>query len=101
MSKAARTRERLQQVALHLFASRGYEQTTVADIAAAAGVTPMTFFRHFGDKEGVVLGDPYDPLIARLVAEHGRDGFARAWLTTRVGPWAADLLDQPQPGDLK
>jgi type IV secretion system protein VirB4 len=36
-------------------------------------------------------------LIARLVAEHGRAGFARAWLTTRVGPWAADLLDQPQP----
>ena len=40
-------------------------------------------------------------LIARLLAEHGRDGFARAWLTTRVGRWAAELLDQPQPGDLK
>jgi len=40
-------------------------------------------------------------LIARLLAEHGRSDFGRAWLTARVGRWAAELLDDPQQGDLK
>ena len=72
MTKAI-TRERLQRAALRLFAERGYDQTTVADIAAAAGVTSMTFFRYFGSKELVVLEDPYDPAIAAAVAGQPRD----------------------------
>lgn len=88
MGKAQRTRERLQQVALDLFGQQGYEQTTVADIAATAGVTPMTFFRHFPSKESVIMDDPYDPMIARRVAEQDqslpalervRRGLAAAW----------------------
>ena len=51
------TRERLQQTALQLFADRGYDETTVAEIAAAAEVTERTFFRHFGDKREVLFGD--------------------------------------------
>ena len=43
-------RRRLQQAALELFAERGYEATTTAEIAARAGVTERTFFRHFPDK---------------------------------------------------
>ena len=43
-------RHRLQQAALELFAERGYEATTTAEIAARAGVTERTFFRHFPDK---------------------------------------------------
>ncbi|MBX7433990.1 TetR/AcrR family transcriptional regulator [Mycobacterium sp. Y57] len=67
-TKAQRTRERLAQVALDLFARRGFEETSVSQIAAAAGVTPMTFYRHFATKESVLIDDPYDPLIADAVA---------------------------------
>lgn len=47
-------RERLAQAALDLFAERGYDRTTVADIAERAGLTKSTFFRHFDDKREVV-----------------------------------------------
>ncbi|HTX50395.1 MAG TPA: helix-turn-helix domain-containing protein [Caulobacteraceae bacterium] len=43
-------RRRLQQATLELFLERGYEATTTAEIAARAGVTERTFFRHFADK---------------------------------------------------
>jgi len=49
------SRERLQQSALELFAERGYEQTTVTEIAARAGVTDRTFFRYFPDKREVLF----------------------------------------------
>lgn len=52
-----------------LFADQGYEQTTVAQIAAAAGVTEMTFYRHFGSKVQLLIDDPYDPLIAAAIGE--------------------------------
>ena len=66
-TRTARTRTHLQEVALDLFARQGFEETTVAQVAAAAGVSQMTFFRHFPTKESVVADDPYDPLIARAV----------------------------------
>ncbi|MGW6225078.1 helix-turn-helix domain-containing protein, partial [Streptomyces olivaceus] len=40
-------RGRLEQAALELYVERGYEQTTVAEITARAGLTERTFFRHF------------------------------------------------------
>jgi AcrR family transcriptional regulator len=43
-------RERLQAAALELFATRGFEQTTTAEIAQSVGLTERTFFRHFADK---------------------------------------------------
>jgi len=46
---------RLQAAALELFATRGYEQTTAAEIAAAVGLTERTFFRHFSDKREVLF----------------------------------------------
>lgn len=49
------TRARLHEAALRLFAERGYEQTTAADIAAAVGLTERTFFRHFTDKREVLF----------------------------------------------
>lgn len=49
------SRERLQQAALDLFAEQGYDETTVAQIAARAGVTDRTFFRQFSDKREVLF----------------------------------------------
>ncbi|MGW5722011.1 TetR/AcrR family transcriptional regulator [Amycolatopsis sp. NPDC003865] len=49
------TAERLQKAALELFATRGYEQTTAAEIAQAVGLTERTFFRHFSDKREVLF----------------------------------------------
>ena len=48
-------RGRLARAALELYADGGFEQTTVADIAARAGVTERTFFRHFTDKREVLF----------------------------------------------
>ncbi|MBU2669383.1 TetR/AcrR family transcriptional regulator [Actinoplanes bogorensis] len=44
---------RLRQAAMDLYASRGFERTTVAEIAEKAGLTERTFFRHFADKREV------------------------------------------------
>ena len=49
-------RGRLEQAALQLFMERGFEQTTVAEIAERAGLTERTFFRHFADKREVLFG---------------------------------------------
>jgi AcrR family transcriptional regulator len=49
------TPERLQKAALELFATRGFEQTTAAEIAQAVGLTERTFFRHFSDKREVLF----------------------------------------------
>ena len=47
---------RLRQAAIELFVERGYEQTTVADIAQRAGLTARTFFRYYADKREVIFG---------------------------------------------
>ncbi len=50
------TRERLEGAALALFVERGYDATTVAEIAERAGLTKSTFFRQFADKREVLSG---------------------------------------------
>jgi len=55
--KKRRTRQRLELVALELFAKRGYEQTTVDDVAGAAGVSARTVFRYFPVKADLLFGD--------------------------------------------
>ena len=67
--KKAETRDRIRGCALRLFLEQGYDATTVEQIAAAAGVSHMTFFRYFPAKEDVVLSDSYDPMIARLLEQ--------------------------------
>ena len=60
--KKARTRASIRQHALRLIREQGYAATTVDQIAAAADVSPSTFFRYFPTKEDVVLQDDVDPL---------------------------------------
>ncbi|MEJ8661875.1 MULTISPECIES: TetR/AcrR family transcriptional regulator [Streptomyces] len=67
--KKAQTRRTIQEQALRLFLSQGYDNTTVDEIARAAGVSSMTFFRHFPTKESVVESDDYDPLIVALIEQ--------------------------------
>ena len=62
-----RTHLRLLHAGLELFERNGFEATTVAEIAAAAGVTEMTYYRHFATKHGVLFEDPYDAVIADAV----------------------------------
>jgi AcrR family transcriptional regulator len=67
--KKTATCDRIRACALRLFREQGYDATTVEQIAAAAGVSHMTFFRCFPAKEDVALSDSYDPLIASFIAQ--------------------------------
>lgn len=62
---------RLQLAALELYSERGYDQTTVTEIAKRAGLTERTFFRHFADKREVLFygsGMLQDRLVSGIEA---------------------------------
>lgn len=71
----------ITQVAMQLFLAQGFEQTTIDEIAATAGISRRSFFRYFGTKEDIVLGD-----LARQ-GELVRDALEAVPLTE--GPWDA------------
>jgi AcrR family transcriptional regulator len=64
-------RGRLLKAALELYGERGFEQTTVAEIARRAGLTERTFFRHFADKREVLFAGAgaLEDLIRATVAK--------------------------------
>src|SRR6059058_2570017 len=64
-------RGRLERAALELYVERGFEQTTVAEIAERTGLTERTFFRHFADKREVLFA--------------GQDGFRDLFVTRIAG----------------
>jgi len=117
--RRVRVKLMVQAEALKLFADKGYEQTTIDDIAHASAMSPRTFFRYFPTKEDVVLWDEYDELsfaellgsqehedpLVRLITTvrqiiagvHDRDRdllLARTRLSFRVPEIRARFLDQ-------
>jgi TetR/AcrR family transcriptional regulator, regulator of mycofactocin system len=62
------TRQDVARAALELFSSRGYDDTTVDQIAAAVGVSRRTFFRYYDSKRDVVWGE-FDAELIRLGAQ--------------------------------
>jgi AcrR family transcriptional regulator len=67
-------RARLEQAALALFGERGFDKTTVAEIAMRAGLTERTFFRHYADKREVLFAGSaaLQDLLVRTVANTPR-----------------------------
>jgi AcrR family transcriptional regulator len=97
MTSRVENHRKLQRSAVRLFAERGYDNVTVDEISRLAGVSHMTFFRHFPTKASVLLDDPYDPIIGQLVKdtdpdlpamERIRRGLANAW----------EHVDEPSDG---
>jgi AcrR family transcriptional regulator len=84
------TRHALHEAAMTLFAERGYQETTVAEIAIAAGVSPRTFFGYFPTKDAVIFGpveDSLDVLAAALASRPpGQDTLTclREWLVAET-----------------
>ncbi|MFF2952108.1 TetR family transcriptional regulator [Kitasatospora sp. NPDC057965] len=84
--KKLKTRQTIRREAYRLIAEQGYENTTVDRIAAAAEISPSTFFRYFATKEDLVLTDEYDPaMIEALLARPSDEPFLRSCREAVIG----------------
>ena len=82
--KKAKTRASLREHALRLFRDQGYTATTVEQIAAAAEVSPSTFFRYFPTKEDLVLQDDMDTRLIEALEQQPPDLGAVAAICSTV-----------------
>ena len=108
MTKFQNTHTAIIENAMKLFRQHGYSSTSVGSIAKTTGITEMTFYRHFPNKEAILLDDPFDPIIADYILRQPPEkralsavvaGFRTAWreaeasvedsLKTRLGIIAA------------
>lgn len=78
-------RAEIAEVAFGLFLKHGFEQTTVEDIAAAAGLSRRSFFRYFPSKEDTVLGFLYEVGEQLAEAVAARPAEEDAWTALRAG----------------
>jgi AcrR family transcriptional regulator len=95
--KKEHTRHAIEDAAFRLFAERGFQATTVADIAEAAEVAPRTFFAYFPSKEDVLFADfdtTFDSFVACL---RGRPPGESTFDALRT--WTASQLLDLEPDD--
>lgn len=100
--KRQQTRHELIGAAMRLFEEKGYEQTTVAEIAAAAGVSTKTFFNYFASKDEVLfphLSRRIDAAVA-LIDRHGPDDRMADILVSAMQHMLADALTEEVDGGL-
>jgi len=71
--KKQKTKEAIHRAAMRLFAKRGYEETTIEQIAAAVEISPSTFFNYFPNKEDVVMLDIYEAMAISMLKERPKD----------------------------
>ncbi|MBF6213320.1 TetR family transcriptional regulator [Nocardia puris] len=93
--KKQRTRRAIADAALRLFAERGYDAVTVADVAAAAEVGTRTLHRYYSAKEELLFAedDELRAELAELLAARPRDETVEATLGAVVGPLTARFAD--------
>lgn len=91
--RRAETRRTLQAHAIRLFMARGYDATTVNDVAQAAGVSVMTLYRHFTTKEDLVLYDEYDRDTAAALAAQRQEEPLRQRIGRALVRTAAAAVD--------
>ena len=74
--KRIQTLQRISEVGLKLFVAKGYEATTLDEIAAAAGISRRTFFYYFDSKEDILVAyvDGYADALKALVIENASSG---------------------------
>jgi AcrR family transcriptional regulator len=95
--KKQRTREAIIEAALRLFDERGFEHTTIADIAEAADIAPRTFFGYFRSKEDVAFADfpaDFEALAGRL-----RDRDENKTAIEALRSFIAEALEQANLAD--
>ncbi|OBG76011.1 hypothetical protein A5701_19885 [Mycobacterium sp. E3305] len=100
--KRQRTRRELIIAAMRLFEAKGYERTTVAEIAAAAGVSTKTFFNYFTSKDEVLfphLARRIDAAVA-LIERRGPDAPMAQVLVAAMQHMLADALTEEVEGGL-
>ena len=91
--KKAMTRLALEDAALELFATKGFDHTTVDEIADACNVSRRTYFRYFASKEDIFSGDKdeHDSRMFEMIAGRPADEPALVSLRVAVLAMAADL----------
>ncbi len=90
----AGAQDQLEQAALALFLEQGFAETTVPQIAARAGLTTRTFFRHFTDKREVLFaGDEAVPTsVQQLMAQTPPEVRPVPLILTQLGPFAETVF---------
>jgi AcrR family transcriptional regulator len=94
--KKLKTREAIQRTAMRLFDKQGYEETTIEEIAAAAEISPSTFFNYFPTKEDVVLFDAFDPMAIQMFRDLPKDRPLSVGLRTVLEALSAALEHDEQ-----